>query len=229
VQQTAVAPAVTVHDAGTLVGLDASGMLQGLAGASKDQRALVRRVLQTGILPAAPDSISRLRRNREVLPGAPQSSKAEFTALQPMGTVVPGTRPRFTWKAPPGATKFIVSVYTTNFEPAAKSPELTTGEWLCDKPLTDGTAYLWTVSGVVAGRRLLDPRTPEPEARFRVATPEERSQIEAAEALNQPSDLLQAALAARLGMFDVARAALSRLETANPGSPLVTSLSQTLK
>jgi hypothetical protein len=224
-----VALAVTVHDAGAVVALDANGMLKGLGSASAEQRALVMQVLQTGNLPAGPDSMSKLRRNREVLLGAPQNSKAEFTALQPMGTVVPGPRPRFTWKAPPEAAKFIVSVYTANFEPAAQSRELTTSDWLCDKPLSDGMTYLWTVSGVVAGKRVSHPRTPEPEARFRVATHEERSEIEAAGALTQPSDLLQAALAARLGMFDVTRAALSRLERANPGSPLVASLAQTLK
>ena len=219
----------SVHDGNLVVGLDQSGGLRGLPRATPRQIDRVRSALQSGRLPAFPEAYKDLRRGPDVLLGKSAKNGGRAANLQPVGTVVPDTRPAFMWEAPPGAGKFIVSVYTTAFEPVIKSGELATPEWKPDHPLQAGTTYLWTVTVLVAGKRVTFPRSPAPDAHFRVATATERRQLEAVEVASPHSDLLEAVTAAELGMMDTAQSALRRLRNANLNSPLIESLAQSLK
>ncbi len=225
--QSAAQLTAALHDAGTTIGLDSTGALRGLDNIPDADRDILRQALQSQTLPLFVES--GLKRATEVRLGGPPSAASGFSELSPTGTVVPEPTPRFHWNAPKGANNFIVSVYTKDFEPVMISHPLADKEWTPDKPLVDGASYVWIVSALVDGRRVTAPRAPEPEALFRVATREERQHLQAARQAVRGSDLLEAAVAAHLGMIETARQALARLEAANPGSPVVAALTRQLQ
>jgi len=217
----------SLRDAGTTIGIDSTGVFRGLEGVPAEDRRLMRDVLQSGKLPVSADA-ARLKRTKEVrLGGSPEPVQA-LTALAPMGTVVPERNPRFHWDASGDARNFVVSVYTMDFELVAKSGVLTTNAWTPEQPLAEGSTYVWTVSAEIDGKTVTVPWAPEPEALFRVATAAERERLTAAKTAAPDCFLLEAAVASRLGMVDIARHALAKLQAANPRSPVVASLSRQL-
>jgi hypothetical protein len=219
--------ATSVSDSGRVIGLNDKGAVVGFEMASEEQRSLLRVTLGKLRLPHPENET--LARKREVLLGGSGQTESVIRPMSPAGVVVADRTPRFTWEAPPSSGKFIISIYSTDFEEVAGSTEIAEHQWTPSAPLVAGRTYLWTVSGIVEGRRVTAPRAPEPEARFRIATPEEVQTLRAAEELAPHSDLLIAAVAAHLGMKDVAKASVRQLEISNPGSPLVTALSASLK
>lgn len=234
--KTSAPPAATVrtaslntslHDAGTTIGLDATGAFRGLDKIPTNDRELLREVLQSQTLPVSAEA-ARLKRAREVRLGGEPAPAPTFEPAGPAGTVVPEQSPRFHWGAPAGARNFIVSVYTTDFEPVVKSHTLATNEWTANQSLEDGRTYVWTVSAEIDGKRVTVPAAPEPEALFRVATAAEREELRDARSAAPGCALLEATVAARLGMMDVARQAMAKLEATNQGSPVVASLDRQL-
>jgi len=207
----------SLTDSGRTISLDSTGKLQGLEGAPPSIAALADSALRSGRLPES-EGASGLSAGRELLLGSAQSADA-IRSFTPAGSVVPVTAPHFRWDAPGSAARFVVSVFSTDFDLVVRSPQLSTPEWNCPDVLKQGTTYIWTVSATVGGKRLTAPRSPEPEARFRVATMAEAAEWNSAVNLRPASDFAQALTAARLAMFPEADEALKRLEDANAGSP----------
>jgi hypothetical protein len=218
----------SLNDSRREIAIDSAGNLRGLEGISDEQRNLVRDVLISGKLPEPGASIQGLTRSRDVLLGQPATPESDLRSLEPAGTVVPELRPVFRWKAGAGITRFVVAIYTENFEPVVKSRELETAEWQSSVPLTAGQTYVWTVSGVENGQRITVPKAPDPEARFRVASEAARLEFERASQATPHSDLLEAAVAARLGMLTSAEAAIARLGPANSGAAIYSSIQTSL-
>jgi hypothetical protein len=199
-------------DSGKTITLDADGHLRGLEQAPPELQALVARALRDKTLPPAP-ALADLQRPPDTLlggtlPGDGVSAQKLF-GFEPAGVVTPDTHPRFQWRAPAGARSYVVAVYTTDFQQVAVSSPIATPEWTCTQALKPGTTYLWTVSAVINGSRVTAPSAPEPEARFRVATDAERSELQAARATG--SQFAVAVTATRLGMLGEAHRALERL------------------
>ena len=216
---------VSLTDSGRIISLDAKGALKGLEGASPALATLVNAALRTGEIPLPTEN--RLSSGRELLLGN-STGQTLLQGFTPAGSVVPATSPHFSWTAPPGSSHFVVAVYTTDFNPIIHSPDLSAPEWVCTATLTPGTTYIWTVSATVNGSRVTAPRSPEPEARFRLATASEAAEWAAVQNLKPGSDLAQALTALRLSMFPEADAALTRLERENAGVPIVAKIRETL-
>ncbi len=217
-----------LEDGGRTVGLKADGTVAGLDAATPELRRMAGEAMRTGRLPEAAN-VDDVVRGRETLLSGGAEAAAALRPVIPVGTVVDEVAPEFRWTAAAGAGRFVVSVYTDNFVPVASSGELRQTEWKCTVPLRRGAVYLWTVSGMVRGRRVVAPRSPEPEARFRVAATEASAQMEAVRRMEPRSDLLVAIEAEKLGMFDEADRALGRLGGRNPGSAVAARLGANIR
>lgn len=220
---TASALTASLMDSGRIIALDATGSLTGLTGAAPEVATLVGAFLKNGQLPPTPAAAGKLGRKREFLLGS-ATGETPIRSFAPAGAVVPGLTPHFRWIAAPGASRFVVSVFTAEFEPVIVSPELTTHEWVCTAQLKPGVTYSWTVSAIVAAKRIVAPRSPEPEVRFRMATVSENAEWDALRALTPPSDIAQLLVALKLGMYPEAAGVFSRLKRENPDSPALSRL-----
>ncbi|MDE3195632.1 MAG: hypothetical protein KGN84_04770 [Acidobacteriota bacterium] len=216
----------SIRDGSRTFDMDAGHVLHGTGGIDAAAQKMLSAALSTGRLPGAPDE-SALVGSPDVLLGKPGSEAATVNLDSPVGSFVGETQPEFRWSAPGTAHRFVVSVYTTDFEPVISSPPSESPEWRCTLALRPGETYIWTVSAAVAGKRVTFPHSPEPEARFRVLPAPELQELQTAEA--SQSDLLLAIEADKLGAFAESEAALERLTAANPGSPLIASLRESLR
>ena len=205
-RETKPAEVAATQDSGRKVWLDGSGALHGIEGVPEDLRTEMIVALREGVLPAGP--ASELNGRRDTLLGTVNSVPV-LHDFEPAGTAVAGMSPSFRWDAKKTASRFVVKVYTRDFEPVLTSPELSEPEWTASGRLMAGATEVWTVTAVVDGNQVTAPAAPEPEARFRIATDNERAQLDAAKALH--SDLAVAVAATRLGMYGEARSALQRL------------------
>ncbi len=211
-RDTTPATVAFVVDSGRIISLDAAGQLHGVDGAAPATKAAIADVLRKGELPAS-NATGGLRGQRDTLLGLAGSPSA-IRAVSPVAIVTLELTPVFRWSAPADATKFKVAVFTTNFEQVATSGDLSTNEWLCTTELQAGTTYIWTIATTVGGKRILSPKAPEPEVRFRTATRTERADFAAAKGLH--SNLAMAIAATRAGMYAEAEQALGQLGATSP-------------
>lgn len=214
----------SILDSGRKVWLDGAGALHGIEGAPEALRAEMVAALRQGVLPAG--DTAGLRSRRDTLLGTANSAPL-LQAFEPAGTVVADTSPVFRWESGQTASRFVVKVYTPEFEPVLTSPELSETEWKVPGGLKAGATYVWTVTALVNGARVTAPAAPEPEARFRIATDNERAQLETASALH--SDLALAVTATRLGLYVEARSALQRLGPGETTTRLLAELASQTK
>lgn len=194
-------------DSGRTITVDSAGRLRGLEQAPPALQTEVADALRNSALPEA-RGMDVLRPKPDFLLSLDMPPVGAW-ALMPAGQVTPDSQPRLHWAAPPGAHQFVVSVYTTDFQPVATSPPSDRPEWVCAVVLKPGTTYVWTVSARIGGRRLTVPTAPQPEARFRVASETEQGELRAAQATG--SQFAVAVTAARLGMREEAQTALRKL------------------
>jgi hypothetical protein len=219
VSRIAVPPVASLRDGGRVISLDPSGKVHGLDGISALGQSQIAEVLRSGTIALAP-SEPDLSRSRETLLGAPADTSV-LTPETPAGIVVASDRPAFRWHAPGNARDFRIAIYDANFEVIETSPALQGEVWLSAKPLPRGKVFSWTVSALVGRERVTVPHAPDPEAKFRIATTAEASEMDTVRKAVPTSDLRIAITAARLGFRDEARDALDRVRAQNPASPLV--------
>ncbi len=165
-----------------------------------DQQAAIQAALGDRKLERAA-VLDRLITKRGVLLGAPGEART-FDISAPMGTTVLTDRPVFHWKAVPGASKYVVSLFDDTFRKVAESPALTAAEWQPEQPLDRGRIYNWQVTAKVGGATLRSPLPPAPEARFQVAGAEQAVEIENARRDHPGNHLLLAVLMAKAGALD---------------------------
>ncbi|MCU1329672.1 MAG: hypothetical protein JWN34_5042 [Bryobacterales bacterium] len=226
-QRTAVVPSVpppgavivaSLLDNGHTIWLDTPGSWRGIDFLPQQSRDAVLASLTSGELPKQVD-LKDVTRSRETLLG--ELTKVQVIPEGPVGIVVLDDRPSFRWKAPAGSSAFHISVFDTDFNAVAVSPSLTGHEWRPKKALPRGKVYLWTVTTSVGGESVTAPQSPEPEARFRIASVSDAAALKAVEG----SRLAFALTAWRLGMKQDARAAMAVLHESNPASEQVARLS----
>jgi hypothetical protein len=215
----------SVRDSGRLISLDQAGGVGGLGVLAPEERGRIGDVLRTGRLTVAAGQ--DLLRTRETLLGESESH-VSLSPVAPIGTVVSSDLPTFRWQAESDANRFQVRIYDEKFNLVVESPQTNAHEWTPDKALPRGETLSWTVSAIEGGKKVTAPRAPEPEARFRVATPGAAAEMDAIRHAAPPSELRIAITAAQLGMLDEAREALDQLAASNPGSELIARLRTSL-
>lgn len=216
-----------LQDGPGLIALDATGGLHGLHPATRQQASELAEALRSGRLPAIPLDPA-LASPKEVLLGG-NDREMQLQVLRPKGTLLSSDTPVFRWEAPAGSRSFRVAIYDDNFAQIAQSPVLETSSWTPKTPLPRGRNFRWTVSAVIAGKRVVAPSAPDPEAKFRIATAAQLEELEALRRSGSPSQLQIAITAARLGLRDDALEAIAALERMNPSSALPTKLRESIK
>jgi anti-sigma factor RsiW len=235
----AAAAVATLRDAGGVVTLDAAGQLTGLpSSVPQQEQTMLVAALSTGRMPL-PELIRDLAAEGEMLRGSSGAGGASmpFTLHEPIGTAVESDRPHFRWERSPAARAYIVSVYDEDFALVARSPELTSAEWICDRPLARGKNYTWQVSaltapagGVAAAASTLTvPAAPAPPARFVVLTQRQAGELARLRQAHADAHLVMALAYARAGVRDAAERELRVLQRDNPDAVIVRTLLASLR
>ena len=105
--------------------------------------------LSTGRMPLS-ELVRDLGADGEVLRGGGGGAVLAFALREPLGTAVESDRPRFRWERFAAARAYVVTVYDEDFARVARSPEVTSPEWTCDRPLARGKSYTWQVTALTA-------------------------------------------------------------------------------
>lgn len=159
-------PLITVYDGNGQLVLTQRGRLEGLEELPQDLRASVERALTTPELPASPGlagwstDAGHLRGDTDLY--------GTFVPLAPTNVVVATDRPEFRWQALAAAQDYTVTIYDSNSRLVATSGPVTGTEWTTPTPLARGSVYSWQISAQKGGEKVVSPKPPLPEARFKV-------------------------------------------------------------
>jgi hypothetical protein len=153
-------------------------------------------------------AVLRLRQKRE----------RRVTQPTPVGTAVTATTPAFAWTPVKDATAYDVAVFDERFNEVASATGVTGTTWTPSAALPRGVTLSWQVTAHVAGRTVLAPVPPQPEARFLVVD----ARVEAAVAADRQrlaaDPVALAVLLAERGLFADAFAALNRAPAGAPAA-----------
>jgi hypothetical protein len=214
-------PILTLRDAARELTLRADGSLDGLVALPDETRGAVVAALREGSL-SQPEGLGALRGQAGTLMG--HGGGDAFRVLVPVATFVRSDRPTFRWTAQPHARAYELLVLSEELVKVASVRVSGTTEATLGSSLERGRTYVWQVAAITSEGRVVAPRPPEPEARFRVLAGPEAEALESALAAAGDSDLVAGVLLARAGARDEAETRLARLAAANPGSAEVSRL-----
>jgi len=172
--------------------------------ANAEWERLVRTAIETRRLPSA--------RGIEASPDALRGpGGGPAPAMSPSAVVIDEVRPRFSWPARAGAT-YVVSIFSGDRRVARGEPSPET-HWTPAAPLARGRTYVWQVQAIRDGEREIIPAPPAPPATFRIVSERDHDELAEARRLHPGDALLHAVLAARAGLREEARRALSDAHT----------------
>lgn len=223
---------VTLNDGGASVRLDAVGNLHGLGSLLSRAKQAVTAALQNP-QSVVPGPVMRQFRPQPAMlmsGGSRTAAKAVFVLLRPVATAVRETRPVFAWEPYPGAIGYEVTLFAGGKDvlasgPLSLSPEPT---WQPEQPLAPGL-YSWQVTALTQIGAVSSPVPPAPEAAFQVLTLDKADALRRAQEAHADSLLTRGVLCARAGLLDEAEAAFGTLLSANPDSPVVEQLLQSVQ
>lgn len=159
-------PLIVVYDAHGQLILTQRGRLEGVEDLPADLRESVERALVTRRLPASPALAGWYSGASNVRGGVgPQS---EFAPVAPTNVVVESDRPEFRWRALDAAQDYTVTIYDSNSRQVATSGPVAGTAWTTPTPLARGGTYSWQISALKDGEKVISPKPPLPEARFKV-------------------------------------------------------------
>ena len=177
--------------------------------------------LRTGkIKPAKPVQMAMATINTR---GSDSGYEAPPTApkqVAPMGKVIYGAKPTFTWSAVDLAESYRVRVYDTSGNLVAEQTSLKNSLMLA-KPLARGQVYSWRV-GARFGET--DGWAESAAAKFAVLSTEDYNTIERVRATLPGSHLALGAAYESVGLYDEAAGEYRQLRRANPNSKLAQKL-----
>ena len=217
-------PALTValQDGGRTVGLTSDGTLAGFTGFGGDLQSRLTETLRQGRLPASSRAAQTVARAGELMSSDVRATP--FVPVGPRATAVSSATPAFRWTALAGATTYRVRVVDDRLTTVAVSDPITTLTWRPEAPLPSRRVLTWQVEATTPDGARTTPEPPLAEARFTVLTPSERARVSEALATAGGSDLASAVVYAEAGLYDDADAALTRVQRANPESPMAAAL-----
>ena len=196
-----------------------AGRLQRLRG---DLQSRLTETLQQGRLPASSRAAQTVARDGELMSSDVRATP--FVPVGPRATAVSSATPAFRWTALAGATTYRVRVVDDRLTTVAVSDPITTLTWRPEAPLPSRRVLTWQVEAATPDGARTTPEPPLAEARFTVLTPSERAGVSEALATAGGSDLASAVVYAEAGLYDDADAALTRVQRANPESPMAAAL-----
>jgi hypothetical protein len=159
-----------------------------------DWDAAVRDAVRAGNI-QPPSTLAEIRPGDDVLRGDMSISDA---MLEPAGSIIDTTEPRFTWSATGGAG-YSVSVFDGERE-VVKSGEIAATSWTPPYPLARATTYTWQVEVRRNGVSSIVPAPPRPPAMFRIIDEATANELADAQRRFAGDHLLLGVLYARAGL-----------------------------
>ena len=159
-------PLVVLNDAGGHVTVNQRGRLEGLHDLPPDLRESVEQALATRTLRASPALTGWSTGAGNLRSGLETGST--FAPLGPTDVVLETDRPTFRWRALDGANDYTVTIFDASLRQVAASGPVTGTEWTTPNSLARGVTYSWQISALKDGKRVVSPKPPLPEARFRI-------------------------------------------------------------
>jgi hypothetical protein len=221
-QQSTQGPLIALNDGMGQVTLDQNGHLTGLQTLPPDLRKNIASVLVTRELQVTP-ALADLSPGSSGLRGG-GSGQSLLMPLEPTGIVIESDQPTFRWRAFPGGSDYVVTIYDSRLRSVQNSGPLAGTEWTATSPLQRGVTYSWQISAMKDGRKVVSPKPPMPEARFRVLDRNAVNALKDAKRLHGNSHLAMGVLYWKYGLIDEAERELEALVRANPESTVAKEL-----
>ncbi len=216
-------PLITLNDAGGQVIVSQRGDLEGLKDLPPELKDSVERALATGRLRTSP-ALTGWSTGAAFLRGESEK-QSTFVPVDPTDVVIESDRPTFRWRALESASDYIVNIYDAKLRPVATSGPVTGTEWTVPSSLERGVTYSWQISAQVDGKKVVSPKPPLPEARFRIL---DRNAAGVLARLRQSatgtSHLAMGIFYWKHGLIKESERELQALSKANPNSATVTKL-----
>lgn len=158
---------VMVYDGDGQIVLTQHGRLEGVDDLPPDLRESVEQALATRQLPASANLTGWSTGASNMRGAFTFSLQSTFAPLAPTDVVLETDRPTFRWGALHAAQDYTVTVYDANGQVATSGP-VTGTEWTTPNALARGITYSWQISALKDGEKVVSPKPPLPEARFRI-------------------------------------------------------------
>lgn len=146
------------------------------------------------------------------------SEAVPFAIFAPVGKIILTDRPRFSWGKFEGAESYIVNVFDTNFNPVAKSPQISATAWQIDRPLPRGKIYLWQVTAIRNGEEIKSPVRPAPDAKFKILDAAKTGELTRLSQKYKNEHLFLGMMYANAGLLDEAEREFQKEIAKNPNS-----------
>lgn len=215
---------VTLNDGPGQITLDEKG---NLAGVPAEYQQMVKQALTSQQI-GTPHLLSELTGKSGVLMG-PAEEGHPIALLSPVGTVVPGVRPVFRWRRLDGAEGYVVRIYDADFNEVAASPQLSGTVWTSTRSLERGRTYSWQLTARAAGKEIVSPIKPAPDAKFMVLNQTKAGELAQAKNAGGNSHLTLGILYAQSGLLDDAEREFEALLRFNPQSTVVRKLLRSVR
>lgn len=216
-----------LKDAGGEVTIDRNGRITGLDEVSENSRQYVARAALSEQI--APSDVSRR------LSGEPAGLRGNddgaqgFRLLYPVRRVVTEAGPVFRWESLPGASSYRVYVLDQEGNQVSQSEELppTQKQWEAPALLRRGQIYLWVVTALVDGKKVVSPSASAPEIKFAVLSTADFQELSRLK--RSKSHLALGVFYARVGLLNEAEREFEVLVELNPQSELPRKLLQSVR
>lgn len=209
-------PLIALNDAGGQVIVNQRGQLEGLQEWPPDLRESVERALATRQLRASP-ALTGWPTGAGNLRGELEKQNT-FAPLDPTDVVIETDRPTFRWQALEGAGEYIVTIYDAKLRQVGSSGPVTSTEWTMPSPLERGVTYSWQISALKDGEKVVSPKPPLPEARFKVLDQRAVAALAKLKETAGSSHLAMGVFYWKHGLIEKSESEFQALATANPNS-----------
>jgi hypothetical protein len=146
------------------------------------------------------------------------TEEVPFALEGPVGKIILGDRPTFSWRALAESEGYVVNVFDSNFNKVAGSPRLNGTAWRAERPLARNKTYVWQVTAFKNGREVKSPVRPAPDARFKILDAAKADGLSRAGRQYRNQPLILGILYANAGLVDEARREFQKELSKNPGS-----------
>ena len=208
-----------LNDGGGEVTLNRDGKLSGLDHLPPAYQRMIRETLTNQQLEKSPLLAGLTRPGSSEMRGG-NNQENKFSVTEPIGKVMLSNRPTFRWSQLEGATSYIVEVYDEKFTLVTTSPQLINNSWTPSQSLKRGGIYAWQVKALKDGQELIAPRSPAPQAKFRILDEAKTNELMQARRTYASSHLTLGVLYTQAGLLDEAEREMRALHRANPNSTI---------
>ena len=208
-------PLIALNDAGGQVIVNQRGQLEGLQELPPDLKESVERALATRQLRASP-ALTGWPTGAGSLRGV--ENRSAFAPLDPTDVVIETDRPTFRWQALDGAEHYVVTIYDGQLREVGGSGPVTGTEWTTPTALARGVTYSWQISATKDGEKIVSPKPPLPEARFRILDQRAVAALAKVKEFAGSSHLAMGVLYWKYGLIEKSEREFQALAKANPNS-----------